>query len=101
MAQIKVKTRENNLAWHFEVEVIEENGSQTAHKVTMDRDFLTRIGASFEPEKVVQKSFEFLLSREPKESILEEFDVTAISRYFPDYIPNLKKLLFSDPSPSF
>jgi hypothetical protein len=30
-------------------------------------------------------AFRFLLDREPKESILGRFDVTAISRYFPEF----------------
>jgi hypothetical protein len=29
--------------------------------------------------------FQFLLEREPKESILRRFDVTVISRYFPEF----------------
>lgn len=65
----------------------------------MDRDFVMRIGANYEPELVVRKSFEFLLSKEPKEKILEEFDVTVISQFFPEYIPTLKKMLQSDPTP--
>ena len=36
-------------------------------------------------EELVRRSFEFLLEREPKESILSRFDLTVISRYFPEY----------------
>ena len=36
-------------------------------------------------EQLVEESFDFLLQREPKESILSEFDLSVISRYFPDY----------------
>jgi hypothetical protein len=36
-------------------------------------------------EELVADSFDFLLEREPKESILREFDLSAIKRYFPDY----------------
>ena len=61
----------------------------------MDKDFVTRIGASLDPEKVVEKSFEFLLEREPKENILQEFDITVISHYYPDFISEIeKKLVF-------
>lgn len=100
MPDIKIKTRVTNLGWHFSVEVTDENGSNSQHRVSMDRDFITRIGAHYRPEKIVEKSFEFLLSHEPKESILQEFDITVIPHYFPDYIANLEKLLESDPSPS-
>ena len=37
------------------------------------------------PEELVRDSFDFLLAREPKESILNEFDLSVIERYFPDY----------------
>jgi hypothetical protein len=33
----------------------------------------------------VRASFVFLLEHEPKESILSEFHLTLIGRYFPDY----------------
>ncbi|MCH7641566.1 hypothetical protein IID22_05225 [Patescibacteria group bacterium] len=99
MTDIKIKSRTNNLGYHFNVEVVDEKGS-TSHRVTMDRDFVTRIGANYEPEKVVKKSFEFLLAREPKEKILEEFDITIISHYFPDYITKLERMLRDDPSGS-
>ena len=34
---------------------------------------------------LVEASFAFLLERETKESILREFDLIVIGRYFPDY----------------
>ena len=36
-------------------------------------------------EELIKKSFEFLLKREPKESILSRFYLKVISRYFPEY----------------
>lgn len=99
MADIKIKSRTNNLGYHFNVDITDEKGS-SSHRVTMDRDFIMRIGANYDPEHVIRKSFEFLLSHEPKEKILTEFDVTVISTYFPDYIEKLQKLLQNDPSPS-
>lgn len=38
-----------------------------------------------DPTDLVRRSFAFLLEREPKESILRSFDLTAIGRYFPDW----------------
>ena len=89
---IKVKTVPTNLGWHFNVTLEEPNGP-SFYKVSMDRDFLTRIGATFHPEKVVEKSFEFLLEREPKEKILQEFDIVSISHYYPEFIKELEKKL--------
>jgi len=36
-------------------------------------------------EDLVRRSFEFLLEREPASSILREFDLAVIQRYFPEY----------------
>jgi hypothetical protein len=38
----------------------------------------------------VEESFRFLLEREPKESILRRFNLTVISRYFPEYEREIK-----------
>jgi hypothetical protein len=37
------------------------------------------------PERGLEAAFWSLLDREPKESILRRIDVTAISRYFPEF----------------
>ena len=39
------------------------------------------------PRRVLslEAAFRFLLDREPKEAILGRFDVTVISRYFPEF----------------
>jgi hypothetical protein len=41
----------------------------------------------------VRRSFEFLLERESKESILSRFDLSLISRYFPEYEQEIKRRL--------
>ena len=43
------------------------------------------VGEKASPERVLEPAFEFLLEREPKESIPSRFDVTVISRYFPSF----------------
>jgi hypothetical protein len=48
---------------------------------------------SVQPEELIQKSFQFLLEREPKESILSRFDLSVISRYFPEFEREIKKML--------
>jgi hypothetical protein len=37
---------------------------------------------------MIEAAFRFLLAREPKESILARFDVSVISRYFPQASPH-------------
>jgi len=46
-----------------------------------------------EGEDVVRESFRFLLEREPSTSILPEFSLDDIGRYFPDYFQELPKRL--------
>jgi hypothetical protein len=62
------------------------NGRPTTHDVRVTPHELERLapGAS-DPADLVRRSFEFLLDREPRESILRSFDLTAIGRYFPEY----------------
>jgi hypothetical protein len=45
---------------------------------------------------LVEASFDFLLEREPQESILREFDLIVIGRYFPDYEREMGERSISD-----
>jgi hypothetical protein len=45
------------------------------------------------PENFIKAAFRFLLDREPKESILRQFDITVISRYFPEFERELPRYL--------
>ena len=65
---------------------IADTGSESRHSVTFTRADFQRLASSGEsPEGLVRRSFEFLLAREPKESILRSFALTDIGRYFPEY----------------
>ena len=44
-------------------------------------------------ERVVRTSFEFLLEREPASSIMREFSLDVIARYFPEYEDELPRRL--------
>jgi hypothetical protein len=55
------------------------------HLVRVSGKDLDRWGRGRSAEELVRDSFAFLLEREPKESILREFDLSVIRRYFPDY----------------
>lgn len=84
----------------FTVEVSEGRGTST-HTVTLEDSFFEKLtgekasaggaGSSgaetskTSKEHLIEKSFEFLLERESKESILGRFDLSVISRYFPEY----------------
>jgi hypothetical protein len=77
----------------FEV-VVREGESETRHHVTMSRETRNRLTVGkHTPERCVEAAFRFLLDREPKESILGSFDVTVISRYFPEFDRELPRYL--------
>jgi hypothetical protein len=64
---------------------VSEGGSTSRHVVRVSRQDLQRWGRGRPVENLVRDSFAFLLEREPKESILREFELSVIQRYFPDY----------------
>ncbi len=75
----------------FEVVVEEERGDKTTHKVSLKEDYYNKLANNKStPEDLIKRSFEFLLTREPKESILGEFDLSVIQEYFPEYEKNIK-----------
>ncbi len=77
----------------FEV-IIREGKGETRHNVTMSRETCERLTAGkHTPERCLEAAFRFLLDREPKESILRRFDVTVISRYFPEFERELLRYL--------
>lgn len=57
----------------------------TVHRVTLSPADHDRLAGGRTPEAFVRDCFAFLLAREPKESILRSFDVSVISRYFPEF----------------
>ena len=68
----------------YRVEV-REPGSRSVHEVTASPEVVRRLGGDVAPEHLIRASFEFLLEREPKESILARLDLPMIGRYFPEY----------------
>ena len=65
---------------------IQESGSETVHHVTMsEKTYQDLAHGNAEPEACIEAAFKFLLDREPKESILGSFDITVISKYFPEF----------------
>ncbi len=66
--------------------VIVQSISRTEHHVTANNDFLDQFSKyDVTPEKIIKSSFKFLLDREPNTSILNNFNITIISKYFPEY----------------
>jgi hypothetical protein len=68
---------------------VEQRGARTQHRVTVTAEDLRRYGAT-DVADLVRRSFEFLLEREPNTSILREFRITEIERYFPEFREAIK-----------
>ncbi|MGH3443581.1 MAG: hypothetical protein ACRDUY_16355 [Nitriliruptorales bacterium] len=68
----------------FQVEI--HDGDVTTHRVTVPAGYPEQLGVDDVALNVlVRESFRFLLEREPKESILRQFELSVIERYFPEY----------------
>jgi hypothetical protein len=66
----------------------------TTHTVTVSPDYLAKLaGPGVQARTLVERSFEFLLEREPNTSILRTFDLPLIQRYFPEYERTIRKML--------
>jgi hypothetical protein len=74
----------------------------TSHEVSVPAGFPASLGCGHvAPEELVRASFEFLLEHEPATSILREFSLDVISRYFPGYPAEISaRLGGSDPNTS-
>ncbi len=72
---------------------VQEGAIRTIHHVTATPADVERYGAGASVERLIKASFEFLLEREPKESILSAFALPVIERYFPEYPKEIRKRL--------
>jgi hypothetical protein len=70
---------------HYTV-TVSEGGSESTHQVELDDAYYRKISdGSVSKADLVRRSFEFLLAREPKESIMSRFHLSTIARFFPEY----------------
>jgi hypothetical protein len=73
--------RELENGWQFAVAV---NGN--TFSVTLDKDYYQKLtNGTQTPQKLLDASFEFLLSKEQLDEILSEFNLSLIQNYFNDY----------------
>jgi hypothetical protein len=99
MARISVTTisTSDNNSWRYNVEIFENDGSgsKSTYEVTLDKDYYMDLTEKrrIVPEEFVKKSFEFLLDRESKDSILRQFDIAQINDFFPEYENEIRKAL--------
>lgn len=81
MADIRIEEIDANT---YQVTVVAQTTS--IHIVTVEADYAQKLShGRIDNIALLKKSFEFLLQREPNTSILRSFDLSVISRYFPEY----------------
>ena len=82
MASVSVTAREETSGWTCDVRIAA--ATTTTHRVRVTRDEHARFGGG-DVGELVRRSIEFLLAREENTSILREFSLSTIERYFPEY----------------
>ena len=81
MVSIKITEIKKN---NFLVEVNDK--VKTSHNVVIhDKVYQLLTNGEISKYELLEKSFEFLLDREPNTSILTNFEIQIISHYFSDY----------------
>jgi hypothetical protein len=90
MADISITPVE---ASRFDVQLTEGRTS-TTHRVTVPESMLENPELrGVDPEVIVLRSIEFLLEREPPTSIMSEFSLDVIPRYFREYDTEIRRRL--------
>jgi len=78
---------------YFAVE-IRQGAEATEHRVRVPSGMVERLGLTdVDHDVLVRESMTFLLEREPATSILPEFGLDIIPRYFPEYPEELSTRL--------
>jgi len=86
MTEVRVECQTAATGWLCHVRLESADGSRSTHEVGVTYDDIGHLApGTHDPTNLVRRSFEFLLEREPKESILVRFDLPMIGRYFPEY----------------
>jgi hypothetical protein len=78
--------------WQCSV-TVGDDPAATTHEVSVDRATLDDMAPGVSPEELVRISFEFLLEREPRQSIMRSFELPIIGRFFGDYRDEMERRL--------
>lgn len=80
-------------AGRYRVEV-GQGSKSTQHDVAVPPGMVEELGlAGTDEATLVRESFAFLLEREPASSILRQFELPVIGRYFPEYPEEIRRRL--------
>lgn len=72
---------------------VDDGAGRTTHDVTVTAGDIAHYADGASAERLLRASIEFLLEREPKESILPRFALPVIERYFPEYPDQMRTRL--------
>ncbi|HXS71392.1 MAG TPA: hypothetical protein VN839_07415 [Patescibacteria group bacterium] len=87
MAKIEPDCGRTEGGWRCTV-TLRDPDSTSTHDVSVSDEDAARLAAAttdHEVERLLYETFDFLLERESKEQILSAFDLSVVSRYFPEY----------------
>jgi hypothetical protein len=88
MIEVKKKDQEE-----FRV-TVEEKGASKEYMVTLEDSYYQDLTqGKITKEELIEKSFRFLLQRESKESILSQFNLKVIKRYFPEFEEEIRRAI--------
>jgi hypothetical protein len=93
--QIDARCAPTPTGWRCTVTIDDGRGTST-HDVTVATDGAVDLAAAADAadvERLVYETVAFLLERESKESILRSFDITIVSRYFPEFEHEIRSRL--------
>ncbi|HEV8697908.1 MAG TPA: hypothetical protein VGQ89_09460 [Candidatus Limnocylindrales bacterium] len=95
MSEVGVRCDPAPDGWRCRVTVSDDRSS-TTHSVTVSSEDAFDLAAATDAthvQRLVEETFDFLLEREPKESILRTFDLSVVSQYFPDFDHEIRSRL--------
>lgn len=73
---------------------VSEGSTRSSHRVTVQpKDYQRIASGKITAAELVKMSFVFLLEHESKESILPQFDLMVIARYFPSFEREMSRRL--------
>jgi hypothetical protein len=91
MSRIAVDCSVVDGGWLACVTVTDHASSREFEVAVSDAELRRYAPAAADPAALVRRSFEFLLAREPKESILPSFGLSVIARYFPEHEREIRR----------
>jgi len=91
MNRIAIQTVGSKAGWVATVTVTDSVSSRTFEVAVTEAEVAHLDAGAAGPEGLIARTFEFLLAREPKESILPKFDLQVVGRYFPEFEQEIRR----------